>query len=130
LSGVARGQPKLAFTITAGPRERPLRKIAISLPDLLRVVAHGSAALRAGVVVEVRNRRVQFSARLHGRELTITLRTPSHSIRIAIGHTLIRVSNAVAQKVRKHRLKSAVLVLVATEVGGKQTRLKVVVSAR
>jgi hypothetical protein len=114
--------------LVAGPREPPLKRIAITLPDLVSVLRGRSAV--AGVVVGAGTRRVQFSARLVGRTLTITLRHPTPYVRITIGHELLAVSKPVAQNFRKRRLKRIVLVIVATEAGGKRTRLTVRVSAR
>jgi hypothetical protein len=126
LSGVSRRKPKLAFTLTAGPGERPLKAVAVSLPSVVSVLATG---LRHGIVVAVRGRKIRFSARARGRELTITLRRPAATVRITIGDELIAASKAVARRVRAHKLRTVTLVVITTETGGTRTRLQAKVRA-
>jgi hypothetical protein len=126
LSGVSRGRPKLAFTLSAGPREPALKAIRILLPGLV-TVARASTAVRAGIVADLGHRRLGFSARLTGRTLMITLRRPAGAVRLGIGYQLIRVSKTVIQEVRRRRVRAVRLILIAIETGGKQTRMKLTV---
>jgi hypothetical protein len=120
LSGVSRDRPTLGLTVTAGPGEKPLETIMLTLPALLGTSGGGVAS---GLAVDVRGRGVGFSAKLAGRTLTITLRRPATGVRITLGDALITVTERVARRARAHKQGPVAVALTASEVGGRMTRL-------
>jgi len=123
LSGVAEHRPKLAFTVTAGPGEPPLKAVALRLPDFLEIPP-GHAALQEEITVRANDRSLTFSAGIAGRTIALNLRKSSISVRIAIGPDLIATSAAVARRARSRKLTSATMVIVVTETRGTKTQLR------
>jgi hypothetical protein len=121
LSGVAKGRPKLALTLTAGPGEKPLKTIELTLPSVLLVTAAGGA--RGVTVKDVSTAKFALSAK--NRTLTIRLRRRARTVRITIGHPLVGVSSAIERRVRVHKLKTVQLKVRTAGSGGAHTRLRV-----
>jgi hypothetical protein len=125
ISGVARRRPKLSFTLTAGPREPPVRTIAVTLPSVLRLAVARGHRVSAAVVLTVRGRARRFSRRVHGRTLTITLAKPAARVRVTIVAPAITVSSAVAKHARRHKFAPVRVLLVTRGARGVRARLAV-----
>ena len=127
LSGVAKHQPRLSFTVTAGTGEPPLTAIAVRLPGFLEI-SHGNVALQHGVAIDARGRALKFSGGINGQTLTLKLRKTSSSVRITIGPELIATSTATARRVAARKLTSTTMLLLVNETGGARTQLHLTVA--
>jgi hypothetical protein len=123
LSGVAKRKPRLSFTLTAGRGERPVKSIVVRLPGFLNV-SRGAAGLRHGIAIEARGRKLEFSAGIGGRTLTLKLRKSSMSVRVTIGSGLIATSAATVRRVRVRGLTSVTVLIVVRETAGARTQLR------
>lgn len=114
LAGVAQRKPKLSFALTAGAAA--LEQVTIKLPHGLsfdkQKLGKGLSVKGAGA------KQLKHTIRVSGATLTITLKTPSAKIAIAIGGSAIAVSASEAGKVAHHKVKTLSLVIEATDAGG------------
>jgi hypothetical protein len=123
LSGVAERRPRLAFTLTAGPGEPPLKAIAVQVASLFDV-SPAKNALQHGIRADARGGTAKFLATITGRTIALKLRKSSTSIRVTISHLLITTTEAVARRVHAHKLTTVTVVIVVTETRGARTRLR------
>jgi hypothetical protein len=123
LTGVAKGKPKLSFTLTAGVNAGALKTIVVGLPKGFSF-AKAKRALAKGLGVKgVRGKRLKFTDKLSHGALTITLKTAAPKVQITIGSPSISVTGTVAGKVKKHKLKSVSVTLKTTDSLRKTVRL-------
>lgn len=123
LAGVAERRPKLAFTVTAGPGEPPVKTIVVRLAPFLDV-SNGVSALQHVIVVDSRGRKIASPVAVRGRTLTLKLRKSSKRVRVTIGPSVIATSRAVARRARSRKLTSVRMQIVVTETRGAATRLR------
>ncbi len=99
LSGVGRGRPSLALTVTAGRNAPRLKAISLSLSGGLEFGKPGGRLSITGSG----GGHVRFTARMvHGR-LQVTLARASGRIRITVRYAGLRASNHLSAEVRAHR---------------------------
>ena len=130
LTPAAHGGADLAFTVTAGRNAPALQTIAVTLPRGLRL---GGGRSYRGVSVKTTGRLptfLPFSAGVsRGATLTIKLRAPIGSVRIALAPPALRqVGGRVANAVRSgHRL---VLAISVTDAAAGNSRVSARVAAQ
>jgi subtilase family serine protease len=100
LSGVGRGRPTLALTVTAGRNAPKLKAISLSLSGGLSFGAPGGRLTVTGAG----RRRLRFTARMVHRRLQVTLASASSRIRVTIRFAAVRATSRLAAEVRsRHR---------------------------
>lgn len=121
LSGVSAGKAKLAFTLTAGAKAKPLKKITVRLPHGLSFAA-APAARRAGISLrDAAGRKPRFKAVVGHAVVVITLRKPATEIAVSIRRPAIVVDKALAKRVDRGLTKKLKVVVKATDVGNRTT---------
>jgi hypothetical protein len=121
LGGIAARRAKLAFTLAAGSKSAPLKKIAVHLPHGLGFT-RSPKAFRAGVSVRAGTERApRFTAAVGRTLVTITLRKPAAVVAVSIRRPALVVGKALARKVGRGKVKKLKVVVRATDVGGRTT---------
>ena len=122
------GQPRLAFTVTAGQNAPDLRTLQITVPHAL-IVGTGR-----GVAVTSTARRpahLRFSAHAtHQTVLTIKLRKVTRSVRITLGAPSLRARGGKVPNSTLHRRQ--VVTVNVVDAAARRTRLseKVAITGR
>jgi hypothetical protein len=100
LSGVGRGRPTLALTVSAGRNAPKLKAISLSLSGGLSCGTPGGRLTVTGAG----RRRLRFTARMVHRRLQVTLASASSRIRVTIRFAAVRATSRLAAEVRsRHR---------------------------
>lgn len=121
LGGVAAGKAKLAFTLAAGSRSAPLKKLTVELPHGLSF-ATAPKALQAGISLrDPVGRKLKFTAAPSHAVIAITLKKPAVAVKAAIGRPAIVVGKALARKVERGAVKRVKVVVKATDVDNRTT---------
>ena len=113
LTGVGRGHPSLALTISAARSAPPLTSVSIGPTGGLRF----SGARGHVKVAGAGGRRIAFSSRVTRGRLVLTLRAVASRIRVTVSYNLLRASASLAARVRGNH-GSALKVNVATTDAG------------
>lgn len=121
LRGVAARRAKLAFTLAASSKSAPLMKITVQLPHGLGF-AGVPKVLRAGIAIRAGAERApRFTVAAGHRVIAISLKKPAAAVQVTIDRPAIVVGRALANKVRRGRVKKLNVVVKATDVGGRTT---------
>jgi subtilase family serine protease len=122
LSGMARGRPRLSFSVTAGAFAPALRSLTIRLPRGLAFAT--KRALRArGISVRAGSRKAAVGAALRAGALAITFKVAVTKASVTIRAPTIVVSDSEAAKVRAHRVRRLSVAVRATDAARTTTRL-------
>jgi hypothetical protein len=134
LSGLARGRPKLRFTLDAGQSAAPIRSFKLSLPRGLRFARGRGGHIRGVLIKGTSPRAVRLS---HGA-LTVTLARPAESLSVAIAPaalieqaSLISEARRIQIYNRTHQRKRVLTVnirAVLTDASSHTSRLTLKVS--
>jgi hypothetical protein len=106
IRGVARGAPRIAFTVTAGKHSPKLVSLAVSLPRGLRF----DARRLAGHVL-VGGRKPRGSVTLRHGVLTIRLTRAATRIAVRIGGPALSATTSLTRAVRRHRERRQIVTL-------------------
>ncbi len=101
LSGMGRGRPALALTLSAGTDGAPLRTLSIALP---RGLAFVTPALKAISLRGARGGRLAFTATVSHGHLYIKLRTGASLVRLTVRPPGIAVTRQGASLARAKRV--------------------------
>jgi hypothetical protein len=128
LSGVAKRNAKLSFTVSAGSNAPALEKIVVGLPPGL---SYDVKQLARGLTVKgPSGTRLTYSAKLLHGTLTITLRTAATTVAVTVGSPTINVSKGLASDVKNHKVKQLTVVVKVADANGTVTRFGSKLSAR
>jgi len=119
LTGVARGKPKLKFTVNAGSNAPALKVISIGLPSGLKF----SKKLKKGVSAPA-----GFKDRLQAGKLTMTLRSAVRRATITLAGPALTASAPAATKARDHKLGKLKLTVGTTDASNKRLTATVTLS--
>jgi hypothetical protein len=123
LSGIARREAKLKFSLNSGANAPAIRRIRISLPKGLGFSKHRRKLIKGISVKNASGRRLKFSAkRDHG--LQITLRSPATKVKVTIGPPAITVTRHLARAVKHKKVKRLKLVVKVTDTSNKTTTFR------
>lgn len=113
LTGVAKGHPRLAFTLSAGSGSPAVKKLQIRLPKGLSF----SRSFRSGTAVfDPRGKRVTgFTLKLSKGTLVITLPKAITRMRITIGPSAIRANRNLTSGVKQKKVQQVQLTLKPTD---------------
>ncbi len=116
VTGVAKGKPKLAFTLSAGSGSPPLKKLQIHLPKGL---GFGRSFANGTVVYDPKGKRVKgIKLKLSKGVLVITLPKRLSKVRITIGHPAIGASRNLTSGVKHKKVHQVQLTLKPTDARG------------
>ncbi|MBV9046635.1 MAG: putative Ig domain-containing protein [Solirubrobacterales bacterium] len=123
LSGIAKGNPSLAFTLTAGRGALALRKLSIAIPGQLALTGQrrGLWVLGAG------GRRLLFTKTEPRAVLVIALRSAASSFRVTVSSPAIRAGTALTSAVKRKRHTPITPIVTVTDASGVATRLPLTV---
>jgi hypothetical protein len=112
--GVAAGQPRLGFTVTAGRGAQPLKAVTIRLSSGLSLVHTTGRILVTGPY----GRRIAFISRVVGGRLQLVLSVAAAQIRISIRPGAIRATRRLAADVQRHRSPAVAVTVTTTDSSG------------
>jgi subtilase family serine protease len=121
LSGLAHGKATLRFTATAGSNAPALKAISIALASGLRF----STRVNGGVSVTAGFKAVPRAGRL-----TLSLRSPVHTVTVRIASPAVAVSTQLVAKARRHKLGKLRFGIGTTDASGTSLTVAVTVSDR
>jgi uncharacterized membrane protein YgcG len=122
LSGLARGVPRLSFTLLAGTRAPGLSSFTIKLPRGLSFAAtrrHGRLRVSG---VSVSGARVKSLALSRGR-LVVTLQRAVRRLSIKLGPRALRETRALRRAAKAGRIRRLTVGLVVHDAAGQATTL-------
>jgi PKD repeat protein len=122
LTGVAKGKPKLAFTVAAGKAAPALKSLAISLPKGLSFVKKAKR-LVAGIALKAHGKRLKFSVKVSHGVLTITLKTAATSSAATISRGAISASANLTRQVKHKHARKLPVGLRVIDAAGAKTKL-------
>jgi subtilase family serine protease len=125
LTGVGKGQPKLAFTLTAGTGAPKLKKIVVALPRGL-AFARNARSLRNGITLRGRNggRIRPASLKVSGGKLAITLSgAGTTQVRVTIAPPALSASSGLVGNVQSHRSRKLGVTLKVVDAGSQATTI-------
>jgi hypothetical protein len=122
LRGVSTGRPRLSFEVAAAPGAPALRRIGVRLPAGL-AFARRPKALRAGIVLRSAGRRLGLAARVLRGALSIVPAKPALRFEVDITAPALRVTRALAARVRSGRTPKLRVKITATDAAGVVTHL-------
>jgi hypothetical protein len=122
-AGLADGSASLSFRLTAGRDAPSIRAVVIALPR--GVSFAGSARSRAkGITIRGPNgTRVRFATKLRHGALTIVTGSALSRLQLTIAAPAIRVSAALAVKIRHHRVKTLDVTITAVDASNQASTL-------
>ncbi len=123
LSGVARGQAQLAFTLTAGANAPVLRKLTVALPRGLTVSRSSRLVRRRISVRSPKGAHLKFKLATSRTKLTITLKSGARSVQVLIASPAIVSSNALIGLVSTGQSGRLDVTIRATDASGASTPL-------
>jgi hypothetical protein len=121
LAGVSNRNAKLKFTINAGANAPAVSGATVSLPSGLSFGKVSKKALARDVAVS----GVKFNVRLAGGRLRITFAHAMRHASVTVSSALLRVSGALAGKVRRHSVKRLMISVKAVDASGLATTILV-----
>jgi hypothetical protein len=129
LRGVSTGRPRLSFEVAAAPGAPALRRIGVRLPAGL-ALARQPRALRAGIALRAAGRRLGSAARVLRGALSIVPAKPASRFEVGITAPALRVTRALAARVRSGRTPKLRVKLTVTDATGAVTHLSPTVRPR
>ncbi len=108
LSGIAKGKPRLAFTLLAGPQALPIKAISIVLPAGLRL---SKKELMMISVKGARNHRLTYTARLRRGVLALILTRATTQIGVVIASPPLTAGGLLVQAVSHRHIRALVVVV-------------------
>lgn len=129
IAGVARRRARLTFTTTAGRNARGIERLRVGLPRGLRFSVRGNDLTRGLGVRIAGGRRLQFSTRINGGTLAITLKRTASRVQVTITAPAIVVSQSLVRHVGSGQVKTLTFVVRPMDAAGVTTRLKLVLRA-
>jgi DNA-binding beta-propeller fold protein YncE len=139
ISGLARGKPKLAFTLTAGALAPPLERIAVTLPHGLTFSSRRHNLTHRVTVAGPQGKHVRLAARVRRGVLTVYLTQAQASAGVTIAAPELAASTSLASEVRsaahvkRHKRPKVVKLtfgLTLTDANGDIIHLRLRASAR
>ncbi|HEY2260294.1 MAG TPA: protease pro-enzyme activation domain-containing protein [Solirubrobacteraceae bacterium] len=121
LTGLAKGKPKLSFSVAAAQGTPSLKVVSISLPKGLSF-ARRAKALGKGLTLK-NGRKLKFKTKLKRGVLTISLKKSTRKASITAARPALGVSRSLASKVRRHKVKKLTVVLKLTDTAKRTTKL-------
>jgi DNA-binding beta-propeller fold protein YncE len=103
LTGVGKGKPKLAFTITAGPLAPSLSTITVTPPHGLTCSSRRRNLTRDIAVKGANGKPVKFTAAMHHGALTITLASAEASANVTISSPELAATQRLMSEVKPRR---------------------------
>jgi hypothetical protein len=101
LRGVVKRAAKLAFSVKEGKGAKPIKRIAVSLPQALTFASRAGTLAKGISVRGAHARTVKFKARVSHGVLTITLSSAAASADVTLESPAIAVGSKLAQSVKK-----------------------------
>jgi DNA-binding beta-propeller fold protein YncE len=99
ISGVAKGKPKLAFTVAAGTLAPSLATITVNLPTGLTWSTRKTNLARHIAVTGANGKAAKFTATVHRRALTLALASVQPSARVTITNPELWASKSLVKQV-------------------------------
>jgi subtilase family serine protease len=119
LTGIAKGKPKLAFALNAGPGSPPVRKLQLTLPGGLsfRGGLFDMVSLAAGTTVVASNhkRLNGYTLTVSKGRLTITFSKAVRGVRIMVAAPAIRATSRLRGLVRHKKVQRLGVTLRPTD---------------
>jgi hypothetical protein len=116
LTGLAKGQPKLAFTVKHGHTAPFMPSLAIELSDGLSFATNTLKGLTVSVKVK--------KAMVHNGQLLIKFDKPAGSATVTITGPLLKESKKLEQEARQHTFKGLTMTVKVTDTHHTTTTLK------
>jgi Putative Ig domain len=120
LTGIARGAPKLVFTLNAGPGSPAMKKVQISLPSGLSFpngfgLAGGTLA-RGTTVSSSNGKRINgYALSVSKGRLTITLPSSVRTVRVTVTRPAIRANSGLTRRVKQKKVQRLGVALRPTD---------------
>lgn len=114
LTGIAKGKPKLAFTLNAGPGSPAVKKFQITLPGGLGFQRGGLG--RATSVVGSNHKGLKYTLSLSKGRLTITFPKGVRSARLTLGPQALHISSRLRSGVQHKKVQRLGVTLRPTDV--------------
>jgi hypothetical protein len=120
LTGIARGRPRLVFTLNAGAGSPAIGKIQITLPSGLRFpggfgLASGSLAAGTSVAGSNGKRLNGYSLTLSKGRLTITLAKGVRSVRVTVTSPAMTVNSRLRGRVKNKKARGLTATIKPTD---------------
>ncbi len=115
LTGIAKGRPKLAFTLNAGPGSPAVKKLKITLPSGLRFRGGSSLAKGTSVVGSGGKRIGGYTLSLSKGRLTITLPKGARTVRVTVAAPAIAVTSRLRGQVGQKKVHQLGVTLNPTD---------------
>lgn len=123
LTGIHKRKPKLSFTLNAGTRAGGIAKVVLTLPKGLRLSGK-KRNLSKGISLVAGSGKVRsFKLKLSGGRLTITLSKAVRQLRVTLKTPALTASNALVNKVKRHKSGKLNVTVTVTDANGHATRL-------
>jgi hypothetical protein len=103
LTGVARGRPKLAFTLTAGALAASLSTIAVNLPAGLTWSTMRKNLTHHITVTGANGKPARFTAAVRRGALTVTLASIQASVKVTIANPELLASKRLVNEVKPRK---------------------------
>jgi tripartite motif-containing protein 71 len=121
LRGIAKHEVRLRLTLAAGRGAPGLTRVTITLPAGLSFVKR---ALARGLTITTATGHVRhFTDKAAGRTLSVSLKTATSKLSMAIGDGAVTATRAEVAAVTKKRIRTVTVVVAAGDVRGRTTRL-------
>jgi subtilase family serine protease len=123
-AGLAKGKPKLAFTVNAGTNAPALKSVSVTLPKGLGF-DNAKKTLSKGLGVRSSRKKVKFAVNLKHGVLTITFNATLRSVSIALARPTISISRSEATKIKTHKVKQLIVHFTTTDASHKSVRFSI-----
>jgi hypothetical protein len=127
VSGLAKGKPSLAFTVSSANKSAKLKRLTVKLPHGLRFVRHKVHRKLKVTGVHLKGAKAHSLKLSHGK-LVITLRKPARKVTVKLGARSLKESSAMRAQARKKALKRLTLKVAVRNTKRKSHTLTVAVT--
>ena len=123
LSGIAAGNPKLSFTLTAGHNAKPIKSIAVKPLGGISFTGKTTHLANGISITTPAGKQLKFTARIRRDTLTITLAGTATSVQVKIARPAITLTKSLASKTHNKRTHELDFVVKVTNSANTTTRL-------